>query len=67
MDVQLGEGRVSMFDCIEDVAVDLVCAMVNPDAEACHPLARKVFCIAWVGVTPALMAHIYAADGVIAL
>lgn len=56
-----------MFDCIEDVAVDLVCALINPDAEAYHPLARRVFCLAWVAVTLVLMAHIYAADGVIAL
>lgn len=56
-----------MFDYIEDVAVDLACAIVNPDAEVMHPLARRVFCIAWVGVTLALMAHVYAEDGVIAL
>ena len=56
-----------MFEFVEDVALDLVCALVNPDAEAEHPLARRVFCLAWVAVTLALMAHIYAADGVIAL
>ena len=56
-----------MLEFVEDVALDLVCALVNPDSEPRHPLARRVFCIAWVGVTLALMAHIYAADGVIAL
>lgn len=56
-----------MFEYVEDVAVDLACALVNPGAEARHPLARRVFCIAWVGVTLALMAHVYAQDGVIAL
>lgn len=63
MDVQLGEGRVSMFDYIGDVAVDLVCAMVNPDAEACHPLARKVVFAAFAAATLALMACVYAQDG----
>ena len=56
-----------MFEFVEDVALDLVCALVNPDAEAYHPLARRVFCAAWVAVTLAGLAYIYVQDGVIAL
>ena len=56
-----------MLDYIEDVALDLVCAVVNPDSEPCHPLARRVFCAAWVTVTLAGLAYIYVQDGVIAL
>lgn len=52
-----------MFEFAEDVAVDLACAIVNPDAEVMHPLARKVALAALAAVTLALMACVYAQDG----
>ena len=54
-----------MLDYIEDVALDLVCAVVNPDSEPCHPLARRVALAALVAVTLALMAYVYVQDGCI--
>lgn len=52
-----------MLDYVEDVALDLACAIVNPDADTMHPLARKVACAAFAAVTLALMAYVYAQDG----
>lgn len=54
-----------MFEFAEDVAVDLACAIVNPDAEVMHPLARRVALAALVAVTLALMAYVYVQDGCI--
>lgn len=52
-----------MFEFAEDVAVDLACAIVNPDAEVMHPLARRVAFAVMVTATLALMACVYAQDG----
>lgn len=52
-----------MFEFAEDVAVDLACAIVNPDAEVMHPLARKVALAVMVTATLALMAYVYVQDG----